>query len=637
MKFRHVFGKVVNFIMVIAVLFCITACDDSSNVDSSQSDPVETVTILVPAFDSLSEFAVDRGLTDMFNDDTYFSCFNDPGDPYAAYKNLYLSYAVMTTTPITPSLKPISNVTLSLSVSLDYLKAKLMFDAYGFHIVVDDLSFDLNKKTIMIKYNVVEADEVVGIIDYAYNWKEKTFSYRECVMLTLFGPNVPAEAYTFGAIVLEMHDVKLETDVFGIPTGSYTTGDLTNGSLEKNAFVDMIEFTALEYVDEKLNEGIKVSRDYLTISSKNGLIFSMVQPAAGTREVFFFDSIPETNPVKNGLSEFYIHPTLDQIEPSLGGHGWTRKDLNFNWSVDPHSFDVDFMMNVFDVLYSNSDIFKNERAHDVSDYPELRTGDSVKENRVYYGERFVAYDVDQKVGAGTQLLGNTSLETIESSSLYEQCNFNDFDSQKYRSYPDGTTHSVIADGLIEDHLRNCGIKNENYLENFKLAYKYSIMYYTFEGDREFVTETVTTEDPSLFKARLDSLEVVEDQKNSLIFVETRNNGIHRVNTNNNIGPFTISGTYTKGSFVTGSTWIQVTSSGEPGNLILTSIDFKPNKDGTGDSKKDEISLIVIPRNYTSVDADFFDGLSSLQRLEVSSNFDQGSLPEEIRNITVVID
>ncbi|MBO4394571.1 MAG: hypothetical protein J5800_09535 [Spirochaetales bacterium] len=633
--------------LAIVMLFGFTSCEEAGAVEPVVQE--ETVTILVPAFDDLAAVSGERGLTNMFNDDTYFACFDtsDPNPMNAAmntYRNLFLSYAVMTTTPITPSLRPVSNVTLGLSASTDALKAKLQFDAYGFHVVVEDLGFDLDEKKLMIRYNIVEGSETVGIIDYVYNWRNKTFSYREMVMLTLFGDGVPAEAYTFGVLILEMHDVKLDVDLLGVPTGSYSTDSLKNGKLEKNAFADLIMVNCLQRVGDELEECIELQRSYLTISSKNGKIFSMGQPAEGDNQFYYVSRLSEDNPVKIALSSFFIHPTLAEVDPSMGGYGWNRKDLQFNWTVDPHSFRMDFLMDLADLVYSNSDIINEEGSSGVSASLSVKSGDQGAHGRLYYGDRFVAYDVNRgrRVGAATQVAGSTNLDTLVNNYWYEFANFHTFDSHAYDSYGTYTPHSDIVSGLIEDHLRNCGITNSNYIKNFQTAVRYGERYYNYDpADLHFIDEVVTDEDPNLFKKRLDDLSWIQDYKSRMVIVETANDGIRTFLINNSFdSPWCISGTYSFGSFVNGSLQIKVYGTGDPGDRTLTGLNYYPNADlDPGEPTNDAITMIVIPSGFTSVEANAITSAKypNLQRVEVFSQAVKDCLPDDVKAKTVIIE
>lgn len=627
--------SILYLLLFVVFMFGFISCSQEPANDVTDE---ETVTILVPAFDDLVALSGERGLTDMFNDDTYFACFSG-GDPVLdAYRNLYLSYGVMTTTPITPSLKPVSNVTLSINGSLDSLKAKLKFDAYGFHVEVDSLDVNLQEKKLMIKYKVTEGDEVVGLVDYVYNWKEKAFSYRECVMLTLFGDGVPAPAYTFGALILEMHDVKLEVDLLGVPTGAYSTGDLTGGSLQKNAFVDFIQIPAHYIFNSQAYDCIEVKRDYLTISSKNGVIYSMAQPDGGIREAYLYKNLSADNPLKNALSTFYLNLSHSEIETI----GWSNIDQLFNWTaIDPHSFGIDFLKDLASLIYLDEDIISEQGARDIKNIPTIRSGDHSYTERINYGDKFVAYDVNKgrRIGAATQLLSNSSLDSIMNNQKYEMANFHNFNPQAYNSYTDETPQSDILDGLIEDHLRNCGITNRNYIENFKLCLKYAKRYNYNINDHEYcINLPVTTEDPSLFKAKLDATDWLPAKKNVELLVETTKDGLLHGGIDS-----VLSGSYGYGPLGTGTYAISANSTGEAQNKTLTGLDYYVSRAEyeahPENPDNDMVTLIVIPKDVISVAADVITSVKfpNLARVEVFNESTKNSLPEDIKEKTIIID
>ena len=598
----------VSVLTFIAVLLLAVSCSP----DANNNGEGENMTIYVPSFEGGS---TSRGLTDMFNDATYFVPF-DSTTPEGMAKNLYLSYGVMTTTPITPSIRAVSNVQLTAS-SVDKLKLKLGFESYGFKVEVDDLEYDFLGRKIMIKYNIKEENEVVGVVDYVYDWLNMTFSYRERVMLTLFGESVPVKsAYTFAVLVIEMHDVKLNID------GSFTTGEMVDGKLKRNAWVDFIQLMNTSYYgNNNFEYCIDMERNYLTISSKGGKLFSMAQPSSGLKYRQSLLSIDQDSLVYKKLveSNFLKLQTPEAVAAlDLDHYNWGDDDRSafFDFSVVKNSdFGMDFLQAVADLTYTNSSILKKTGVSDLSEGLEFRSGATSQ----YQSEMFTAYDVNRKTGASLQLLGTKELRAILNNDWYEFCNFRAFDSNIYRKHEDSPTMKAIRDGLIEDHLKACGISDANYIENYKTAKYYASIYKFEESDMGLLE--VTTENPELFREKLEK--AVAQQKAAYLIAEFKNywpccftiadNGSGSCGSSFGIGPF-----------IKFSHEIEY----ETEKQKIKQIAVLSGKDNHIENL---VISLSIPENITSVAEGVItkEKFPSLERIEVSKDFDITNLPEEL--------
>lgn len=589
--------------------------NSGSTSAAGSDDVVEEITLIVPSFDGLESGDSGRGLTDMFNDDTFFACFNPAEDPYAVYKNLYLSYGVMTTTPITPSLRSISNVRLTTS-AINSLKTTLSFSSYGFHVEVEDIGLDILSHEILIKYNIVENNSVVGIVDYVYNWQNKSFSYRESVMLTLFGESVPEEAYTFGVMILEMHDIKLDTDLFGIPTGSYSTGSFDDGVLEQNAWVDFINYSGTISNNSNLCHPFKLVRNYLTVSSRDGRLFSMSQPNSSESILLKIEEMNPNNPVYKAMvdSGFVILRDQDYLDSYDWSH-YESDDFYDYSKLNPRAIGMDFLKDLADLAYTNGSILRSTELTDLSEPLILIEGSD--ENAEEH--MFTAYDVNTKTGASLQLLGTKWLFTLFNDTNYEYCNFESFDSSIYRSYDSDATYRVIVDGLIEDHLKACGINDSNYIKNYQLSQKY----YELFGNGSFITD-VTNENPDLFKAKLDDL--VRDKKERYLIAEYKN--MVFLSSNIELSGGSYSGDWIRNSSYGPFTRCQVTihllvENGSIAEMVFTS---------DTENVTDQVLYLSFPDAITSINDDLFNSLTSLECIEVSSSFDTSNLPEGLEII-----
>ena len=579
-------------------------------------EEAEAILLLVPTFDA-SAGNGSRGLTDMFNDDTYFACFDPDTDENALYKNLYLSYGVMTTTPITPTLRAVSNVKLTKS-AVNSLKTTLSFNSYGFNVEVEDIGIDFLEHEILIKYNIVENKAVVGTGDYVYNWREKTFSFRECVMLTLFGDTVPEPAYTLGALILEMHDIKLDTDIFGIPTGGYSTGSFKDGVIEKNAWVDFFNYGETSSNGNDLWHPLNFTRSYLTISSRNGKLYSMAQPKASVMKRIKIEEMDPENPIYKTLvdSGFVIIRDREYLDAYDWNHFNSDDFQNFS-AIDPHSIKMDFFWNLADLIYSNSKILRSTDLTDLS--KPLIPVDKYDHTDNSEEQMFTSYDVDTKTGAALQLTGSKWLFTLLSDSIYEYCNFDSFDNTVYRSYAADASHREIMDGLISDHLKACGITDPNYIKNYQTAYRYYELY----GNGQFILD-VTCEDPVAYKARLDA--AVKEEKGRFLKIEYKN--MTFIHNDIELGE-NASGSWGNhsgyGPFIHCEITVHIQASdGRLTNLVFAS--------GSNDAS-DQVLYISFPNTITSIADGLLDALTSLKEVEVSKDFDTSKLPD---GVTVTI-
>ncbi len=191
-------------IAVLTVLMlCFVSCTQDS-VGGGSSSPEESgvnenpsvVTVPVPVFGEKFDggSSGSKGLVSMpldyFNNDHYFAC------------------DVMTILPTMTNLMA-TKVYLGTDGSIKS-GLSLYFKIYGFVLRLQEWNSRFNGDGIYLAYDIMYENSVVGFVNYYYNIKKQSFSYRQSVLCT-FDLSVLREGMTNNLILnLEYSDIPIE-------------------------------------------------------------------------------------------------------------------------------------------------------------------------------------------------------------------------------------------------------------------------------------------------------------------------------------------------------------------------------------------------------------------------------------------
>ncbi len=432
-----------------------------------------TRSLVFPTFEN-SEYG-SRGITnETVGNQEFFS-----GNPR-------LGGAVLQTTPLVPSLKSVSGIDVSLgilppSVTVD-------FSVYG--VTVRYVEHKFSATGIYVRYNIIEDESICGDIDYYFDWVDNSFSLREKIILNMPG-------LTYGLIMLEMRDVEVEKTLLGAITGNYKCGQFnaSSSTLDDNARIHQISL--YDPNDDDCAGGYHYNLNYVTINSSDGVISSILRPweqkgYAKTESSDIQALIPDGY---NCFDDFVIANETD----------------NFNGIKE--YMDYDYMKSVLSHLFtSESLILGSEKSEFNNAFNFLDLKSEYKTNLTTGGE-FICptiyttssknkFDLAAKTGAsclmggGQEILYHMKQELTDAINQYDNTmNYKAF----YGSVENCASREAIAEYILDKHLRQCGITNENFIANFIAEEK---KHYAAES-RMFLVP-VTNMDCDEFQALLDS-------------------------------------------------------------------------------------------------------------------------------------
>ncbi len=248
------FKKLLFTVLSCLMLFALVACNDEVSSDST-----ETYEIVIPWNGSSRSVSGSRGLTNMLAY-TPFNTNNPESD-------LHYSQAVMQCMPIFTGLE-----TVEVSSSASISDLNLGYEMFGYTCSPDTEKSRVNDDGVYVRYNVLEGDNHIGVIEYYYNKDTNRLSYREYAMLTATVNTGSVDVIVDPAIlVFSIDDVELGDNNELAANQLYTDSNGKTKLKSKEAYVDMHFLKSGE-------DGPYFERRIMTLSSDGNLTCSFSQP-----------------------------------------------------------------------------------------------------------------------------------------------------------------------------------------------------------------------------------------------------------------------------------------------------------------------------------------------------------------------
>lgn len=254
------------FFLMTAFLFVSCNSDAASSGGSSEpggNEPV-AMSIVVPCVGDSESKPGSRGLQNMVAKDDVF----DTGKPQS---DIYYAQAVMQCMPVFPSLRTIKGVSADTSLS----DLNLSFRMYGFDCTLDGDKSKLNEDGAYLRYNVIENNIIVGVLEYYYNVPNNRITYRQYMMLDIVMQVGPQDFMTISNAVMVycIEDVELGDDL------SLKANQVVGGKLKSDeARLDMF-FLGNEYG----GKNFFLERRVITIASDGDKTCAFCQPWSSSK------------------------------------------------------------------------------------------------------------------------------------------------------------------------------------------------------------------------------------------------------------------------------------------------------------------------------------------------------------------
>ena len=430
-------------------------------------------TICVPVFindnsDTQSHVSSTAGIIDM----------TPEGSPFGDYSE---ATSVMVTMPIMVGLNTVDNRDGN---ALSRIEANTY--GFGFPLRFNREHSKINNDGAYIRYDIMSEQEgwendEVGRIDYYYNAKNQTFSYRQVVALTIdpsdFAKNngfiIPEPVYQTLVLIIQYEDVRID----GVePNGmvSFSTVEFDNhGVIIPKVTIDQVNFGNLSFDSTDGENKLLYDPDVFTMSHYS----SIIRSEDGT---YITLNLPYT-------SEEYVDTTtypsnMKSLISSVAGD-----DLRINDETEARKVNLDFAMAVLEELYQNpyqhdtynsygnfkTDILDKIKGLELVPASEFKHDRETNEyNASAMGPNPVIYDYERGIIATYQnnigLSGGFYYTTDEA---YASTNFSKFFGDLF--FTDKSKRQDSIRKLIKDFLDLLGIDNEVYAENFYRMVKQS--------------------------------------------------------------------------------------------------------------------------------------------------------------------
>lgn len=297
-----------------------TSSGGEASPNTNTDGEPKTMNLVVPCVGGTEPEAGSRGLQNMVASGDVF----DTEDPMA---DINYAQAVMQCMPVFPSLRTVENVSADTSLT----DLNLSFNMFGFECRLDGNKSKLNEDGAYLRYNVVENDAIVGVMEYYYNVPNNRITYRQYMMLNVLVQTGP-DAYqmvTNAVMVYCIEDVELGEDM------SLKANQVVNGTLKSDeAYLDMF-FLGSTIFESNPYEN-RLERRVITIASDGDKTCAFTQPWSSK-------SIPYT-PWENSNSE------LQTIMKKY------TKDDSYQITVEKcENFTVEAAFDFIDALYVNGE------------------------------------------------------------------------------------------------------------------------------------------------------------------------------------------------------------------------------------------------------------------------------------------
>ena len=241
-----------NLIFILVAIVLLFSCNNNTNTPSKTESTQKSY---VPIFKTQNN---SRGLINM----------QPEGNPFNTMKDA-------------------CNIMTSLPLMVGIIEEEGSFDTLTQNISkqngIGDLGFDIrlnNEKSKQLEdgssfllYEVCEDNKQVGFIEYVYNPKTKSFSYRQSVMLTICanmgsGDDVPI---IISPYTVEYTDIPLNIDNSNI---SYVIGEYKDNSFIDNGIADFIMLQYANYA------ALEFQRKILSSKFDKGIYYSVYRPSS---------------------------------------------------------------------------------------------------------------------------------------------------------------------------------------------------------------------------------------------------------------------------------------------------------------------------------------------------------------------
>lgn len=450
--------------MILVISLTMIACDlDKGSTDTAPENPdvVNGTTFAVPAFEVSSSHS--RGI----------SLNTISGGDFDSIKN---QFKVLQSFPIIPSLKPVT-VDTSAEDAISKLGVDTI-DTFGLTLKLNKTLSCINDDGVFLVMELHEGEIPVVRVEYYYNMDTNRFTYREIAMCTFDG-----SLYNIGELnmilLLELNDIPVTFKEDG--TISYSTCALNaDGKNEQNAIMDYIVLSGDGSLNSSIapENGSTVWRDYRLIKSENNILAAMSLPWWSAHYDFkFYESpCPETlsEKIKTNLGDNY--DTWDKTKLK-------DTDLNFAYSL----LDEFYVTQHEEKTWTDYDSFKAASYFELKQWIKEITPETMK------NELPVLADIK-----------NSKVYPYLNSSSKNYFSLEQYDLESYISTGFNSvfgSYTEDASGFLNffatKFLNQCGIMNENYIENFI----YSLQDFSWEN--KFLME-VTTEEPESFRTKYEA-------------------------------------------------------------------------------------------------------------------------------------
>ena len=417
------------------------------------------VTLYLPYFATMDGSFKSRGLTDLgiFKDD------------------MLSGSSIMSYIPVMQALE---KAVIKPSDIIETILTKyLNFTVYGFDCFIYEDSIRLENGFLYLRFYVKQNNQTVGVVDYALDIVNKKFSFREIMTLSLdygFGfqdPNI---------LIIEYDDIPIK------PDGSFSTATFDeSGELEKNVIVDFFSAVPDGPNVPNVPREYRLRRFYLTAKSENDIISTFVrtydtekykinisnEADAKLKEILgdnlAFDNLEEAEKFQYELCE-YVLPEIYENGNSLVSH-------------DPILMKEE-----------SSNAYSNYEEYTSSSIRKIKNSEKVSES-YNNGEDFITFNFKNPSSYAT-LRKNRSPEDRYQNYLTPNLTAEDIEGNGFKEfYPNIFDDSFTLEKFIEAHLRNSGIDDGNYIENFIAAWKKAYENVDLENPAEYPiwTEVVT--------------------------------------------------------------------------------------------------------------------------------------------------